>query len=366
MRIIILTITVCVLLGCTQWESIPSTVSEEKIAEIYETIKTPYKYGLILVPDNNSYSIDCPTIFRKDNKWIMVYIIFDGQGYETHLADSNDLIHWNLRGTIMHFSNTPDWDASQKAGYPALINNEWGGDYNIKSFDGNYWMSYLGGDSHGYEAGLLSVGISYTSENPASVHEWKRLNKPVLTSIDSDARWFDNCVFYKSFIMEDKVRLTGHPFVMYFNAKGDSINPCLGAERIGMAVSDDMIHWKRFGTEPVINHHAGISGDAVIHKIGDVYVMFYFGAFWPDKKVSAYDNFACSYDLINWTEWTGELLIQPTETFDALYAHKPCVIYSDGIVYHFYNAVDKSGNRGIALATSKDIGKSQITFNSIE
>jgi len=31
---------------------------------------------------------------------------------------------------------------------------------------------------------------------------------------------------------------------------------------------------------PVIDHNEGITGDGVIQKIDDVYVMFYFGAFW--------------------------------------------------------------------------------------
>jgi hypothetical protein len=49
-----------------------------------------------------------------------------------------------------------------------------------------------------------------------------------------------------------------------------------------------------------------------------------------------------------------------------LFAHKAYVIKHDGIVYHFYNAVDTLGNRGIALAASKDIGKSTMEFNSKE
>jgi len=36
------------------------------------------------------------------------------------------------------------------------------------------------------------------------------------------------------------------------------------------------------------------------------------------------------------------------------------------MVYHFYCAVDKNGNRGIALATSKDMGKSKLHFVKID
>lgn len=154
-----------------------------------------------------------------------------------------------------------------------------------------------------------------------------------------------------------------YPFVMYYNAKGDSLNPPRGAERIGMAVSDNMVDWQRFGDAPLINHHKGISGDAVLQKIDDIWVMFYFGAFWPTREDHlAFNRFACSYDLVNWTEWEGEDLIAPSEPYDDMFAHKSWVMKHDGVVYHFYCAVNKAQDRGIAVATSKDLGKSELHF----
>jgi predicted GH43/DUF377 family glycosyl hydrolase len=352
------------IISCSK--ELPTIVPDKVMTQIYEEIKTPYKYGLILVPDSNNYKMDCPTIFRRNDKWIMTYIVFDGRGYETWLAESDNLIDWNIKGTIMQFSDSLDWDINQKAGYPSLINYEWGGDYNIASYDGKYWMSYFGGNSTGYEKGLLSLGMAYTEREPASLHDWERMDEPVLMSTDEDVRWYDNSTMYKSFIIEDEKKHTGYPFVMYYNARGDSINPDRGAERISMAVSEDMKSWKRYGSGPCLNHHTGITGDAVIQKLDDVYVMFYFRAYWPKDTTIVYNSFACSYDLVNWTEWKGEHLIQPSKDYDNLFAHKAYVIKVDGIVYHFYNAVDKLGNRGIALATSKDIGESQIEFKSKE
>jgi len=143
-------------------------------------------------------------------------------------------------------------------------------------------------------------------------------------------------------------RLKGYPFVMYYNGKIKS-----GYEKIGMAVSKDLIHWIRYGQEPVIangeERQHGISGDPQIVKIGNVWVMFYFGAFWKPK---AFDTFACSYDLVNWTKWTGPHLIEPSEPWDTQYAHKPWILKYDGVVYHFYCAVGSEG-RVIALATSQ-------------
>ena len=62
---------------------------------------------------------------------------------------------------------------------------------------------------------------------------------------------------------------------MYYNANGKG-----DFESIGMAVSDNMVDWKRVGSEPVITQMNGICGDAQIARVGDVYVMFFFGAGW--------------------------------------------------------------------------------------
>jgi predicted GH43/DUF377 family glycosyl hydrolase len=177
------------------------------------------------------------------------------------------------------------------------------------------------------------------------------LSNPVLHPYRKDARQFEKKTLYKSNIIYDKEQTLGYPFVMYYNAKqkGKSI------ERIGMAVSTDMIHWQRYGDKPVIDNHKGISGDPQITKIDDIWVMFYFGAFWKPK---AFDTFACSYDLVNWTKWTGPDLIAPSEPWDNKYAHKPWVIKHEGVVYHFYCAVGDQG-RVIALASSHDLKASQ-------
>ena len=342
----------------------PTAVSPEQMQQLYNEIKTPYKYGLVLTPTDNSLKMDCPTVFRKGRKWYMTYIVFGGRGYETWLAKSNDLLHWQTLGRLMSFTDSTNWDGNQKAGYNALVDTEWGGSYQLKKFNGNYWMSYIGGAATGYEAGDLSIGMAYTTGDPTTVHEWKRKAKPILTTKDKDTRWWENRKLYKSTVIEDKQRLTGHPFVMYYNANGDSAKNNVKTrwfERIGMAVSDDMLNWQRFEKEPVMQHPVGITGDAVLQKIGDTWVMFYFGAFWQGRK-DAFDRFAASKDLVHWTDWTGPDLISPSESYDDLYAHKPFVLKYKGVVYHFYCATNKKEQRGIAVATSVDLGKSQKTF----
>ena len=332
-----------------------TTVPQQTMEEVFHEIKTSHKYGLVITAPEGKMT-DSPSIFRKGDTWYMYYIIFDGRGYETWMATSHNLLDWTTQGRVMSFTADTDWDSNQKAGYLSLVDTKWGGSYKIKRYADRYWMSYLGGSSRGYESGTLAVGIAYNEDEPTSVKEWERLEKPVLSPKDADADWWDNSVIYKSSVIEDKKKLTGYRFVMYYNAKGN-------AERIGMAASDDMVSWKRLGSDPVLDHHRGITGDAYLQRMGKLWVMFYFGFGW-DKEQSgkAWDSFACSYDLVNWTDWQGEPLIQPSEEFDAQYAHKPCVVKHKGTVYHFYCAVDKQGNRGIALSTSKDMGKSKVHF----
>lgn len=334
--------------SCNQTKSIQDhAVPQEVMEEVYNEVKTPFKYGVVLQHPDTTKLVDSPTIFRENDSWYMTYIVFDGQGYETWLAQSDDLLHWESKGKILAFTENT-WDANQKAGYPSLININWGGDYSVEKFHDKYWMTYLGGNTTGYEAGVLKVGLA-NSITLTEVHEWNTNNKPLLSPEDEDARWFENKTIYKSHVIHDLDKKTGHPFIMYYNAKGDTAD----YESIGMAVSDDMISWTRFGNDPVITRHKGICGDAQIARFNDLYIMFYFGAFW---KPGAFERFACSYDLINWTDWKGPDLIAPSEEYDKTYAHKPWVIKWKGVVYHFYNAVGEKG-RVIALATSKDLGK---------
>lgn len=344
-RIIFLFIPFC--LGCNQRKVIdagpPGPLPETStMTELYNEIKTPHKYGVVLKEEGKK--VDCPSVFRFDNRWYMTYIIFDGKGYESAVAVSDDLLNWEKLGKTLTFSEGR-WDDLQKAGYIALQDHQWNGSYEIERFRGKYWMSYIGGALSGYETDPLSIGMAWT-EDPSKPSEWEKLDAPVLSSSQADAREFETMTLYKSNIIRDEKKRTGYPFIMYYNAKSEH-----GYERITMAVSKNMVDWVRYGLEPLIDNGSGISGDPQITKIGDLYVMFYFGAFY---KPGAFDTFAASYDLVNWTKWEGPDLIAPSEPFDSTFAHKPWVIKHKDVVYHYYCAVGDQG-RVIAVATSKPL-----------
>ena len=327
-------------------------VDSTNMRRVYEEVKTPFKYGVVIRGEGDK-KVDCPSIFRRGEKWFMLYICMNVVGYETHLAESGNLLNWKTLGKVLSF-RTEGWDKWQAAGGAALVDPSWEGGHELQAFQGKYWLSYIGGAKQGYETDPLAQGIAWTKD-PSRAEQWIRLpENPVLSTEQPDVREFEKMTLYRSTIIWDKPESLGFPFVMFYNGKFKN-----GYERIGMAVSRDMNHWKRYGAEPVVSNgqekKRGMSGDPQIVKIRDLWVMFYFGAGWKPK---AFDTFACSSDLVHWTKWTGEDLVAPSETFDRVYAHKPWVLKHEGTVYHFYCAVGDEG-RVIALATSRDLGKAK-------
>jgi hypothetical protein len=330
----------------------PEPVDEATMQRVYETVKTPHKYGIVL-RGAPSEQIDCPNVFRHGDRWFMVYIAYDGRGYETRLATSGDLLTWEPVGPILPRSGQ-GWDAEQAAGGLALIDPRWDGNWELQTHEGRYWLSYLGGAKIGYETPPLSIGLAST-ENPTVARPWMReVGNPVLSPADPDARAFERDTLFKSYIFRDPDQTLGAPFVMAYNARAPK-----DSERIGLAISHDLKTWRRYGDAhvlenarpPGVKRRGVISGDPQIVRMGELWVMFYFGAFW---KPGAFDTFAVSRDLVQWTKWTGPDLVAPSEPWDREYAHKPWLVRHQGIVYHFYCAVGDQG-RVIALATSRDL-----------
>lgn len=358
-------------------------ISKNVMQKIYDEVKTPYKYGMVVAPKDNYHQIDCPMVYREGGKWYMTYVVYngkdgtDGRGYETWLATSDDLLQWKTLGRLLCYADK-GWDMNQRAGYPALIDWTWNGSYEMAKYKGRHWMSYFGGEGTGYESVRkpLNMGMASTKGDITQAHPWETSPAPVLSINDKSAQWWEKLTHYKSTVYWDRNKTLGKPFVMFYNAAG--INPAnqLKAERIGIALSSNMTSWRRLPLRtakrktgnPVFFHEAPgiITGDAQIVKFPHYYVMFYFSAFNPKRKYNAYNTFAVSRDLVNWQDWEGADLIYPSKPYDDMFAHKSYVLKHQGVVYHFYCAVNHAGQRGIAVATSVPMGRSQVSFPTLE
>ncbi|MBR6319497.1 MAG: beta-galactosidase [Prevotella sp.] len=353
-------------------DTIPSAVMQA----VYQEVRTPHKYGLVVAPQDNYHKFDCPTVWREADRWLMSYVCYDGKsgtdgrGYETWLAESPDLLHWTTLGRLLSFKDS-GWDMNQRGGFPALIDWTWGGSYAQQSFKGQRWMTYIGGHGTGYEAVRepLNIGLAWTKGNAATAHEWKTSAKPIIGINDKDVQWWEKLTEYKSTVYDlandaDAANRFGARFLMFYNAGG--VNPANGlkAERIGIALSNDMKKWRRYAGNPVFANEVGgiITGDAQIVRMDSLFIMFYFKAYDPSRPYNAFNTFAASRDLVHWQTWEGADLIAPSKPFDEMFAHKSCVVKHDGVVYHFYCAVDNAQQRGIAVATSVPMGRSAVRF----
>ena len=155
-------------------------VPQSRMEQIYEEAKTPYKYGLAVAPADNKHKIDCPTVFREGDKWYMTYVVYngksglDGRGYETWIAESDNLLEWRTLGRVLSYRDG-FWDCNQRGGFPALPDMEWGGSYALQTYKGKHWMTYLGGEGTGYESvnKPLYIGLAWTDRPLGSAHEWQ-------------------------------------------------------------------------------------------------------------------------------------------------------------------------------------------------
>lgn len=317
------------------------------LERIYEQIKTPYKYGAVLKLDGKM--TDSPVVFKRDGKYYMSFVSIDSEcktGYSTYIAESDDLLNWRPIGKIL--TENTDWDSAQSGGYAQLQDNVFGGSNELLKVDGKYMFAFIGGNLNGYETDPLSMGIA-TTDDFLDFDGFKKHEKPILSGSDSDARAGETLTIYKADMFYDSLKTLGYNYVNAYNAKDDTHR-----ESIYLAVSDDGINWKRYGDSAIIpvtecKDSVRINGDPQIIMVDGYYVMLYFVF---DLEVGAYNTFAVSSDLVHWTKWDGEPLVKSEFEWENVFAHKQWVIKENGVVYHYYCAVNKQ-ERFIALATSK-------------
>ena len=332
--------------------SIVSKSADTKtIQDIYNEVKTPYEYGVILRPsgiegDFDSHLVDNPNVFRDGDWWYMTYVGHDKKGYRTGIARSKDLLNWEKLGMVLdNGGQEGTFDRYNAAGY-IVRDHVWGEAPKAHQKDGKFVMSYLASDKPGYEEGTTKMGMAYASDY---LKLWEKEPKnPVLIPQDWDNE--------KDKIWKSQVIWDGKRYVAFYNAGW-------GPEKMCMAYSDDLVNWTREERNPVLNYTEDAEGrpwgsthssDADVVKIADQWVMFYF----TDTPVGIVDSFAVSEDMVNWRKSYIPLRTK-NESFNSDCAHKPCVIKYKGVVYHFYCAVGKEG-RVIALATSKEDVKTVI------
>lgn len=293
---------------------------------------------------------DCPTIYQlpgQTDRWLMSFIGFNGKGYNSFVAESDDLVHWTNFRLAMGFGPEGEFDHGGCV-VGAYLYESYGikAPRVLKQRDGKYWTLYgcypLQG---GYELRPGYEGVA-TSENGLT---WRRAKPTYILSVHDDdvGKWEQSCI-YQPWLVEQN----GGFFDFYNAANG-------GIEQLGVAISDDLLNWSRYPGNPVVRNRAGgydekFCSDGKVFRDGDHWTMFYFGV----GRGGAHIMIAFSRDLIHWTAHPEPLYKAGGHPggLDRQYAHKISLIFNpkNETFYMYYCAC---GNRGrcIGLLTSKPL-----------
>jgi predicted GH43/DUF377 family glycosyl hydrolase len=316
-----------------------------------EDLRTPHKLGrLVLAPASDqpdafdSKGADVPFVFTHQNRFWMTYVGFDGTGYQTGLASSDDLLTWRREGLILRRDPSSPITRYNVALSWILRDNDLFSPGRLRKVKGRYLGTYHAYPRPGYEEGPAVIGLCWSKD----LRNWT-IDPPCLEAKDG-ADW-ERGGLYKSCLLED-----GGRYYMFYNAKNEGRS---WKEQTGFASSTDLKTWTRFDGNPVLrNGPAGspderFASDPCVLRYRNGWAIFYFGL---DAKGVARDLLALSPDLRS-AEKVSEVLIDvgPPGTIDARYAHKPSIIAHKGTLYHFYCAVSKDNVRGISVAASKPI-----------
>jgi predicted GH43/DUF377 family glycosyl hydrolase len=348
------------------------------MADPIASYRTPYKYPNLIFKgtgdkrDFDSLAVDDPIVFRANGKFYMLYIGFDGTGYQTGLASSNDLLKWDRVALIGPRNPNSQYTKFNFAMSCILRDKNLHGAGEAIKINGQYigiWNAYPGA---GYEQGAAVIGMA---TSPDLLH-WT-LTDPILKPEDG-ASWEHGGLYRSDLLLDNGT------YYLYYNAKTDSLPKSEGGgwhERTGVATSTDLKRWTRSPLNPLLQNGARgsatypisdsrhsispptidardsrFASNPYVVKNGSQYAMFYFGLRYQAPS-RACEMLALGNDPLHFTK-VPEVLIDTGApgTIDETYAHKPSVIYHDGALYHFYCAVSgKYPNdiRGIAVARSK-------------
>ncbi|MCP5518671.1 MAG: hypothetical protein H7A45_15585 [Verrucomicrobiales bacterium] len=303
------------------------------------------------VPGHETFhNTDVPCVYQlpdQPDKWFLSFIGFNGEGYNSFVAESTNLVHWTQPRLAMGFGPAGEFDHGG-----CVI-----GAFLYESYDiraprvlqrraGRYWTLYGAYPRQGgYELRPGYEGLAVSDDGL----RWRRArNEPILSVHDPDAdAWERDCV-YQPWLVEHRGR-----FFDFYNAANGSV------EQTGLAFSTDLLNWMRYPVNPVIRNRPGgfdsqFCSDPKVFRDGDHWTMFYFGV----GHGGAHIMIAFSRDLVHWTTDPEPLYRAGGNPsgLDRTYAHKISLVYEprSETFYMFYCAVGNR-DRGIGLITSKPL-----------
>lgn len=344
-------------------------ITDERIQKYLTPYRCPYpilegsgKEGAF-----DSLAVDIPFVFWHNNQFYMLYTGFDGNGYQSALAVSDDLLSWKHKGVILkrnmegnrwdRIGGSVTWIIKESEDFQKLPK--------LRKINGRYWLVYHSYPQVGYENGPAEIGMAWCDDE--ELLNWHFLEKPVFSW--RDGKEWEKGGLYKACIIQWK-----DIWYMFYNAKDTQEH---WIEQTGMAYSKDLQTWIRCEKNPLLKVNKGswdsrFVSDPYIVRDGNTWVNFYFGygKQYEDGLTHAQEGLAFSPDLLHW-EKVGEPILTFGEpgNIDSGHAHKASIIYHNEVLYHFYcgtrpykdgDATNANGEyRTICLAASEPVWENE-------
>jgi predicted GH43/DUF377 family glycosyl hydrolase len=314
--------------------------------------RTPYKLNRLVLAKSgvegsfDSKFVDCPFVFSANGKFGMTYIGFDGSGYQTGLAESDDLVNWRRVALILKRDPANPVFRYNFAMMCILRENELTSEARLTKVNGRYLGAWHAYPNEGMEEGAAVIGLCWSDD----LLHWE-LEPPCLFP-QHGAEW-ERGGLYKPYLIKE-----GDTYYLFYNAKTAEKS---WREQTGLATSKDLKTWTRFAGNPLIHNGAKgpswddrFASDPCVVRHQGMWAMYYYGLASDGK---ARELLALGRDPFHFTK-TDEILIDvgPKGSVDDDYAHKPSVISHKGDLYHFYTAVSgpwPNDVRGISVARSR-------------
>src|SRR5580704_5707578 len=174
--------------------------------------RTPFKYPELILPatgvkgDFDERSVDDPIVFRANNEFNMLYIGFDGTGYQTGLAASPDLLHWTRKALVAPRDPASKYTKYNLALSSILRDKNFHSSGEAIKVDGRYLGAWNAYPSAGYEEGAAIIGLAWSHD----LLHWE-LTDPILQPQDG-APWEHGGLYRPDLLLYEGT------YYLYYNA----------------------------------------------------------------------------------------------------------------------------------------------------
>ncbi len=140
--------------------------SEDRVAPY----RTPYKYPKLILGRSedkaafDAKSVDDPIVFSVNGSFHMLYIGFDGTGYQTGLASSSDLVHWTRTALVGPRDAASRYNKYNLAISSILRDKNLNGTGEAIKVNGRYIAAWNAYPSPGYEEGAAVIGLARSTD----------------------------------------------------------------------------------------------------------------------------------------------------------------------------------------------------------